>query len=299
LRKVLMMADRGLPFVYAPGPIEGASAPVTLAGSLAIANAEVLSGLAIAQLRTPRFFKLLCALCVSAAKNMPACHNYQISKREVQMSDELFTAMRQSVIDGDAEQAEVLARQALERGLDPLDAINKGFVEGVNYVGQQFGCGEMFLPDLVLAGEAMKAAVAVLEPEMQKRGSQRQMLGRVVLGTVKGDIHEIGKTLVATMLSASGFQVYDLGVDVPFEKFAQKAREVGADIVGVSALLTTTMTGQKSVIEALGDGGLRPKVKVMVGGAPVTRSWADEIGADGYSEDAIGAVAEAKRLVGA
>jgi corrinoid protein of di/trimethylamine methyltransferase len=215
------------------------------------------------------------------------------------MSDELFNAMRQSIVDGDAEQAEVLARQALERGIDPLDAINEGFVTGVNYVGQQFGCGEMFLPDLVLAGEAMKAAVAVLEPEMQKRGSQRQMLGKVVLGTVKGDIHEIGKTLVATMLSASGFQVYDLGVDVPFEKFAQKAREVGADIVGVSALLTTTMTGQKSVIEALDDVGLRPKVKVMVGGAPVTRSWADEIGADGYSEDAISAVAEAKRLVGA
>jgi corrinoid protein of di/trimethylamine methyltransferase len=214
------------------------------------------------------------------------------------MSEELFNAMRQSVIDGDAEQAEALARQALERGIDPLDAINKGFVQGVNYVGQQFGCGDMFLPDLVLAGEAMKTAVAVLEPEMQKRGSQRQMLGKVVLGTVKGDIHEIGKTLVATMLSASGFQVYDLGVDVPIEKFAQKAREVDADIVGVSALLTTTMTGQKSVIEALDDMGLRPKVKVMVGGAPVTRSWAQEIGADGYSEDAIGAVTEAKRLVG-
>jgi corrinoid protein of di/trimethylamine methyltransferase len=214
------------------------------------------------------------------------------------MSDELFNAMRQSIVDGDAEQAEALARQSLEQGIDPLDAINQGFVNGVNYVGQQFGCGDMFLPDLVLAGEAMKAAVAVLEPEMQKRGSQRQMLGRVVLGTVKGDIHEIGKTLVATMLSASGFQVYDLGVDVPFEKFAQKAREVSADIVGVSALLTTTMTGQKSVIEALEDVGLRPRVKVMVGGAPVTRSWAAEIGADGYSEDAIGAVAEAKRLMG-
>jgi corrinoid protein of di/trimethylamine methyltransferase len=215
------------------------------------------------------------------------------------MSEELFNAMRQSIVDGDAEQAEALARQALARGIDPLDAINKGFVTGVNYVGQQFGCGEMFLPDLVLAGEAMKAAVVVLEPEMQKRGSQRQMLGKVVLGTVKGDIHEIGKTLVATMLSASGFQVYDLGVDVPIEKFSQKAREVGADIVGVSALLTTTMTGQKGVIEALEDMSLRPKVKVMVGGAPVTRSWADEIGADGYSEDAIGAVAEAKRLMGA
>ncbi len=215
------------------------------------------------------------------------------------MSDELLQAMRQSIIDGDAEQAEALAHQALEKGMDPLEAVNKGYVLGVNYVGEQFGIGEMFLPDLVLAGEAMKSAVAVLEPEMQKRGSERKVLGRVVLGTVKGDIHEIGKTLVATMLSASGFQVYDLGVDVPIEKFAQKAREVNADIVGVSALLTTTMTGQKDVIEALADLGLRPQVKVMIGGAPVTRSWAAEIGADGYSEDAIGAVAEAKRLVNA
>jgi methylmalonyl-CoA mutase cobalamin-binding domain/chain len=127
---------------------------------------------------------------------------------------------------------------------------------------------------------------------------QRQMLGKVVLGTVKGDIHEIGKNLVATMLSASGFEVYDLGVDVPFEKFAQKAREVNADIVGVSALLTTTMVGQKTVIEALDDMGLRPRIKVMVGGAPVTKSWAEEIGADGFSEDAMGAVTLAKRLVG-
>jgi corrinoid protein of di/trimethylamine methyltransferase len=215
------------------------------------------------------------------------------------MSEELFNAMRQSIIDGDVDQATALAKQALAQGIDPLDAINQGFVPGVNYVGDQFAQGEMFLPDLVLAGEAMKAAVAVLEPEMEKRGSQRQVLGKVVLGTVKGDIHEIGKTLVATMLSASGFQVYDLGVDVPIEAFAAKARDVDADIVGVSALLTTTMTGQRSVIEALDDMGLRPKVKVMVGGAPVTRSWAEEIGADGYSEDAIGAVALAKRLVGA
>ena len=215
------------------------------------------------------------------------------------MSQELFNVMRQSIIDGDTDQAEALAQQALALGIDPLAAINQGFVQGINYVGEQFGAGEMFLPDLMLAAEAMKKAVAVLEPEMQKRGVQRQMLGKVVLGTVKGDIHEIGKNLVATMLSASGFEVYDLGVDVPFEKFAAKAREVGADIVGVSALLTTTMTGQKSVIEALDDMGLRPKVKVIVGGAPVTRSWAEEIGADGYSEDAMGAVALAKRLVGA
>ena len=215
------------------------------------------------------------------------------------MSQELFDAMKQSVIDGDEERAAELAQQALAQNVDPLAAINDGYVPGISYVGEQFGLGEMFLPDLMLAAEAMKAAVAVLEPEMQRRGMQRQMLGKVVLGTVKGDIHEIGKNLVATMLSASGFEVFDLGVDVPFAKFAEKAREVNADIVGVSALLTTTMVGQKTVIEALDDLGLRPKVKVMVGGAPVTKSWAEEIGADGFSEDAMGAVTLAKKLMGA
>jgi len=215
------------------------------------------------------------------------------------MPEELFSAMRQSIIDGEAEQAADLARQALAQGLDPLAAIDQGFVPGVLYVGEQFGRGEMFLPDLVLAGEALKAAVAVLEPEMQRRGVQRQTLGKVVLGTVKGDIHEIGKTLVGAVLTAHGFAVYDLGVDVPFAQFAAKAREVGADIVGVSALLTTTMAGQRAVIQALEEADLRPQVKVMVGGAPVTRRWAEEIGADGYGEDAIAAVAVARRLVGA
>jgi corrinoid protein of di/trimethylamine methyltransferase len=213
------------------------------------------------------------------------------------MSTDLFNAMKQSIIEGETDQAAALAQQALAEGLDPLTAINEGFVPGITYVGDQFGAGEMFLPDLMLAAEAMKAAVAVLEPEMQRRGMQRQVLGKVVLGTVKGDIHEIGKNLVATMLSASGFEVHDLGVDVPFEKFVEKVREVGANLVGVSALLTTTMTGQRTLIEMLDDLGLRPNVKVMVGGAPVTQSWAEEIGADGYSEDAMGAVALAKKLM--
>jgi corrinoid protein of di/trimethylamine methyltransferase len=215
------------------------------------------------------------------------------------MDKEQFKDMAQSVIDGEVEDAERLARQAIAQGVDPLDAINQGFVVGVNHVGEGYAAGEMFLPDLVLAGEAMKAAVAVLEPEMKRRGTRRQMLGTVVMGTVEGDIHDIGKTLVATMLSATGFQVYDLGVDVPVETFLEKAREVNADVVGLSALLTTTMVKQKTVIEALEEAGLRRQVKVMVGGAPVTRSWAEEIGADGYSEDAIGAVAVAKELVGA
>ncbi|MGD8586364.1 MAG: corrinoid protein [Chloroflexota bacterium] len=213
------------------------------------------------------------------------------------MSQEMYEAMAQSIIDGEVEEAGQLARQAMEAGIDPLAAINDGFVKGLDQVGEAFGCGDMFLPDLVLAAEAMKAAVAVLEPELERTGQERSVLGKVVIGTVAGDIHDIGKTLVATMLSASGFQVFDLGVDVAVTAFAEKAREVGADIVGVSSLLTTTMVKQRDVIEALDDMGLRPQVKVMVGGAPVTQSWAAEIGADGYSEDAMGAVQLAKTLV--
>ena len=213
------------------------------------------------------------------------------------MSEELFAAMAESIVDGDDDVAVELAEKAIAAGIDPLEAINKGFVIGVNRVGDAFSCGDAFLPELVMAGESMKAAVGVLEPELARRGTKREMLGKVVIGTVEGDIHDIGKTLVATMMSASGFEVFDMGVDVPITEMAGKAREVGADIVAVSALLTTTMVKQRDVIEALQDMGLS-NVKVMVGGAPVTRSWMEEIGADGYSEDAIGAVAVAKELMG-
>jgi len=215
------------------------------------------------------------------------------------LSNPIFGEMKQSVIDGDVDVAEELARRALAEGIDPLEAVNQGYLPGMQQVGIEFGAKNLFLPDVVIAAEAMKKAAAILEPEMTRLGSQRTVAGRVVLGTVKGDIHEIGKSLVGTLLSANGFEIYDLGVDVPFAKFAEKAREVNADIVGVSALLTTTMAGQQNVIEALDDLGLRPKVKVMVGGAPVTREWADKIGADGYSGDALGAVELAKSLVAA
>jgi len=207
--------------------------------------------------------------------------------------------MAQSIIDGDSDVSVALARQAIAAGLDPLEAITHGFVIGVNTVGEAFAKGDAFLPELVMAGEAMKAAVSTLEPEMQKRGMTRTMLGKVVLATVEGDIHEIGKSLVGTMLSASGFQVYDMGVDVPTAKIIAKAKEVDADIVGLSALLTTTMVKQREVIEEMDKQGLRRTMKVMVGGAPVTRDWVQKIEADGYSEDAIGAVAIAKQLVGA
>lgn len=214
------------------------------------------------------------------------------------MADELFESMKQSIIDGDPDRAREVSQRAITEGINPLEAIHNGFLPGLNIVGEQFEQGEMFLPDLVLAGEAMKAATAILEPEIQKTGRKRETLGRVILGTVNGDIHEIGKTLVGTMLSASGFEVFDLGVDVPVEMFAVRAKELDADIVGVSALLTTTMTGQKGIVEALERHGLRPRVKVMIGGAPVTQSWADEIGADGYGKDAQAAVALAKTLIG-
>lgn len=213
------------------------------------------------------------------------------------MGKELYEAMARSVIDGEVDHAITLAKQSIDLQYDPLDVINNGYVKGLDHVGEAFGCGDMFLPDLVLAAEAMKAAIAILEPVLEKQGSRRQSLGRVVIGTVEGDIHDIGKTLVATMLSASGFEVFDLGVDVPVASLAQKAREVRANIVAVSSLLTTTMRKQRDVIEALEDLGIRQDLKVIVGGAPVTQSWADEIGADGYSEDAIGAVNLTRRLL--
>lgn len=213
------------------------------------------------------------------------------------MNEQLYKDMAQSIIDGESELAAELAKKALTAGIDPLDAINKGFVLGVEHVGNLFSCGDAFLPELVMAGEAMKAAVSVLEPEMAKRGTERTSLGTVVLGTIEGDIHDIGKTLVGTMLSTAGFKVFDLGVDVPIMTLVEKARQEHADIIGVSSLLTTTMVKQRDVIEALDDLGLRGQVKVLVGGAPVTRSWAEEIGADGYSEDAIGAVAVAKEIL--
>jgi methylmalonyl-CoA mutase cobalamin-binding domain/chain len=177
--------------------------------------------------------------------------------------EELYKQMAQSIIDGESEQAVELAKKSIELQMHPLDTITKGFVVGVNYIGDQFGKGEAFLPELVMAGEAMKAAVATLEPELLKLGEAREVMGRVVLATVEGDIHEIGKTLVGTMLSASGFDVFDIGVDAPAEKIIGKALEVNANIIGMSALLTTTMVRQREVIEELDKEGLRPALSAV------------------------------------
>jgi len=214
------------------------------------------------------------------------------------MSDEMFAKLAQAVIDGEPEDAEQLAKEALDQGLDPLSCINEGLTKGIQKVGELFASGEYFLPELIIGAEAMKKALAVLEPAMVGDQS-REVVGRVVIGTVEGDMHEIGKTLVGTMLIANGFQVIDIGVDKNAAEFIKAVQENEADIVGASALLTTTMLQQKKLIESLQEANLRDKVKVMVGGAPVTSSFASEIGADGYAEDAISAVDLAFRLVDA
>ena len=214
------------------------------------------------------------------------------------MSEEILKRMAQAVIDGEEEEAVAAAQEAVAEAVDPLWAIDEGLTAGMDVVGEQFSVGQAFLPDLVMASEAMKAALAVLEPALQASGQQRQVLGTVVLGTVKGDIHEIGKTLVGTMLAANGFRVFDLGIDVPHDEFVRKAREHKADIVGLSALLTTTMLHQEDIINLFVEAGLRERVKIVVGGCPVSQDWADQIGADGYAEDAATSVGVARKLMG-
>ncbi len=215
------------------------------------------------------------------------------------MSEDLLRAMRQSVIDGAPDTAADLAARWLALSLDALDAIHHGFLEGITFAGEQFGCGQMFLPDLLASAEAMKSAVKVLEPEMLKRGSQREVRGKVVLGTARGDIHDIGKNLVGTILTMSGFAVFDLGTSATPEQFVARATDVKADIVGVSALLTTTMAGQKAVVEAFDRHGLRPGIRVIVGGAAVSKKWAEEIHADGFARSAMDALELVKSLMAA
>jgi corrinoid protein of di/trimethylamine methyltransferase len=214
------------------------------------------------------------------------------------MSNEIFNQLATSLIEGDPDATFDLTKKAIESGLEPMSIIREGLMPGMNIVGEKFASGEYFLPDLIIAADGMQKAMELLEPELMARNQAIESAGTVVLGTVKGDIHEIGKSLVGTMLSANGFKVHDLGVDVPTDTFIGKVQEIKADILGLSALLTTTMTVQREIIQALLEAGIRNQVKVLVGGAPVTRSWADEIGADGYAEDAMGAVQAARHLMG-
>ena len=191
----------------------------------------------------------------------------------------------QYIVDADEEAVEKLARDYLEDGLDPLEMIEKGLSEGIRKLGDLFDRGEVFLPHLIIASEAMTAAVKILEQAMPADQVGKK-LAKVVLGTIEGDVHDIGKGIVATMLRVYGFEVIDLGRDVPIATFVEKAKEVGADVVGSSALMTTTMAGQKALEQALKDAGLRDNLITMLGGAATTEHWAAKIGANFWAESA-------------
>jgi corrinoid protein of di/trimethylamine methyltransferase len=200
-----------------------------------------------------------------------------------------------AVINGDSQASAELTKHALAEGTDPLKLVNDYMVPAMDEVGRRFECSEYFVPELLISARAMKAALELIRPLLAARGDQPA--GRVAIGTVKGDLHDIGKNLVASLLEGGGFEVIDLGVNVSPEKFIATIHEKGANIVAMSALLTTTMPAMKTTIEALKQAGVRDKVRVLIGGAPITQRYAEEIGADGYSESAVGAVALAKKAV--
>ncbi|MGQ9635215.1 MAG: corrinoid protein [Bryobacteraceae bacterium] len=201
----------------------------------------------------------------------------------------------EAVLNGDAKTAAAVTKEALEEGVSPIDLVNQYMVPAMDEVGRRYECEEYFVPELLLAARAMKASMDLIRPLLASSGAQPA--GRVVIGTVKGDLHDIGKNLVAALLEGGGFEVVDLGADVPPEKFVRAVQERQANIVCLSALLTVTMPAMRTTIETLKDAGLRDKVKVLVGGAPVTQKYAEEIGADGYGENASEAVTLARRLV--
>ena len=211
--------------------------------------------------------------------------------------EDMLARMAQAIIDGRKEDASALAGEAVAGGLDLLEVIEKGYVPGLQKVGELWEKGDYFLPELISSAEGMKAAMSVLQPELKKAHIDAPVRGRVVIGTIEGDIHDIGKNLVASMMQAHGFDVQDLGADVKLERFVEKAEETGADFICLSALLTTTMLNQKKFIELLRSRGLAGRFKVLVGGAPVTQKWAAEIGADGYAENAPSAVRLALQLM--
>ncbi len=198
-------------------------------------------------------------------------------------TSEWFEKAAQSILDVDEEAAKSIAQKSLEAGIDPLEMINKGFTEGIRKMGDLFDRGEVFLPGLIIASDAMVAAVEILEKALPE-DQQDQKKGVIVLGTVEGDIHDIGKGIVATMLKVYGYEVHDIGRDVPIETFVEKVKEVKADYVGSSAMMTTTQIGQRKLEEALKEAGIRDQVKTMVGGAVATDHWAKRIGADIYGE---------------
>ncbi|MFW6140812.1 MAG: corrinoid protein [Acidobacteriota bacterium] len=208
-----------------------------------------------------------------------------------------LSEMSQSIVEGNKEKAEKLARQAVDENQDLINVIENGFVPGIQKAGDLWEKGEYFLPELITSAECMKAVMSLLQPELKKQNLTAQSLGKVIIGTIEGDIHDIGKNLVSSMLSANGFDVIDLGADVKLKNFIETAQNEKADLICVSSLLTTTMIKQKTLIELLKSENLYGQFKVLVGGAPVHKKWAEDIGAHGYAENAMSAVKLAKTLI--
>lgn len=212
------------------------------------------------------------------------------------MTSEIYETAIEAIVKGDMALAAETAKKGLGEGIDPLELINQGFIPGINKVGDMFDVGTLFLPELILSANAMQTATDIINAAIPE--NDRQVQGRFLIGTVEGDVHDIGKTIVVSLLKASGFEVKDLGRDVPTDRFIKEADDFKADIIGSSSLLTTTMPAQKKLEEELKKAGLKERYKTMVGGAPVTQRWADRIGADGFAENAIACVRLAKELIG-
>lgn len=215
-----------------------------------------------------------------------------------QIDKDYFDKLAQTIVDCDKEACVRLVKEGLDKGADPLEMISQGLGKGIKKVGDDFGAGWCFLPELIGAADAMKEGVTILDEKIKAQGKTRKSLGRIVIGTVKGDIHDIGKSVVAAVLQANGYDVVDLGIDVEEEKFIKAAIDHHADCLAMSSLLTLTIQEMGNVTRRLKDVGLRDKVKVIVGGAPVTQEFADEIGADAYGRDAADAVVKMNALLG-
>ena len=211
--------------------------------------------------------------------------------------NEILDSLKNAVIGGDAKRAIDSSKEAIRSEIDPLEAVESGLARGMEVVGDRFESGEAFLPELLMAGEAFKAAMGVLDPEIRKQKKQMTDRGTIVIATVKGDLHSIGKNIVATVLETHGFNVVDIGIDRGALQIIEEAEKVSADVIGLSALMSTTMPAQKEVIDALTELNLRDKYRVIVGGGPVTQEWAEQIGADGCGKDPVEAVGLLEKLL--
>jgi trimethylamine corrinoid protein len=212
------------------------------------------------------------------------------------MTGEIYEAAVEAIVTGDVSMATVMAKKGLSEGIDPLDLLNQGFIPGIQKVGDMFDVGTLFIPELILSANAMQTAADIINAVIPV--SDRQVHGRFLIGTVEGDVHDIGKTIVISLLKANGFEVKDLGRDVATDRFIKEADDFKADIIGTSSLLTTTMPAQRKLEEELKKAGLKKRYKTMVGGAPVTQRWANKIGADGFAQNASACVRVAKELLG-